>query len=42
LGIAVDVFPYTLGEIARMQDVGFIKTALAERTVLASREACAT
>ncbi len=42
LGIAVDVFPYTLGEIAGMQDVGFIKTALAERTVLASRDACAT
>ncbi len=42
LGIAVDVFPYTLGEIAEMQDVGFIKTALAERTVLASRDACAT
>ena len=39
LGIAVDVFPYTLEEIAGMQDVGFIKTVLAERTVLARREA---
>jgi predicted nucleotidyltransferase len=42
LGIAVDVLPYTLREIAGMQDVGFIKTALAERTVLASRDACTT
>ena len=42
LGIAVDVFPYTLGEIAAMQDVAFVKTALAERSVLASRDSGAS
>lgn len=37
LGIAVDVFPYTVEEIAAMQGEGFVKTALAERLVLVHR-----
>jgi predicted nucleotidyltransferase len=37
LGIAVDVFPYTLEEIAVMQHAGLVKTALSERRVLACR-----
>lgn len=37
LGLAVDVFPYTLAEIAGMQDSGLVKTALSERVVLAQR-----
>jgi predicted nucleotidyltransferase len=39
LGISVDVFPYTVQEIERMQEAGFVKTALSERIVLASRAA---
>ena len=42
LGIAVDVWPSTLEEIAGRQDVGFLKTALAGRTVLASRDVWTT
>jgi predicted nucleotidyltransferase len=42
LGIPVDVFPYTVGEIAAMRDAGFVKAALAERPLLASRAAPAT
>jgi uncharacterized protein len=37
IGIALDVFPYTMEEIETRQDSGFIKTALTERVVLASR-----
>ena len=37
LGIAVDVFPYTVAEIQAMQDEGFIRTVLAERLVLSHR-----
>ena len=37
LGIAIDVFPYTVEEIEAMQDSGLVKTALAERVVLARR-----
>jgi predicted nucleotidyltransferase len=37
LGIAVDVFPYTVAELEMLQDTGFIKSALAERIVLAAR-----
>lgn len=35
LGIPVDVFPYTREEIEAMRDAGLVKTALAERMVLA-------
>ena len=38
LGISIDVFPYTVAEIASMQDSGLVKTALAERLVLAQRK----
>ncbi len=37
LGIAVDVFPYTVEEIEGMKENGFVKTALAERIVLVRR-----
>ena len=37
LGIPVDVFPYTVTEIDAMKDSGLVKTALAERLVLAQR-----
>lgn len=37
LGVAVDVFPYTLEEIASMSDNSFVNTALRERKVLAQR-----
>jgi predicted nucleotidyltransferase len=37
LGIPVDVLPYTVAEIASMQDSGLVQTALAERLVLARR-----
>lgn len=37
LGIPVDVLPYTVAEIASMQDSDLVKTALAERLVLARR-----
>jgi predicted nucleotidyltransferase len=37
LGIAIDVFPYTAAEIEAMRGEGFLKTALAERLVLAHR-----
>lgn len=37
LGIPVDVFPYTVAEITSMQESGLVKTALAERQVLARR-----
>lgn len=37
LGIPVEVFPYTVEEIERMKDAGLVKTALAERMVLAGR-----
>jgi predicted nucleotidyltransferase len=37
LGIPVDVLPHTVAEIASMQESGLVKTALAERLVLASR-----
>lgn len=38
LGIAVDVFPYTVEEIEGMKDVGLVKAALKERVVLARRQ----
>lgn len=37
LGIAVDVFPYTVAEIQTMQDEGFMKTVFAEHLVLSQR-----
>lgn len=37
LGIAIDVFPYTVAEIEAMQDEGFMQTVLAERLVLSHR-----
>ncbi len=38
IGIAIiDEFPYTMEEIEAMQNSGFIKTALTEHVVLASR-----
>jgi predicted nucleotidyltransferase len=37
LGIAIDVFPYTVAEIEAMQDEGFMRTVLAERLVLSHR-----
>lgn len=37
VGIAIDVFPYTMEENEAMQDSGVVKTALTERVVLARR-----
>ncbi|MBI5410606.1 MAG: nucleotidyltransferase domain-containing protein [Nitrospirae bacterium] len=38
VGVPVDVFPYTVEEIEDMKDSGLVKTALAERLVLARRD----
>jgi predicted nucleotidyltransferase len=37
LGISVDVFPYTVAELETMRDPSFVKLALAECVVLATR-----
>jgi hypothetical protein len=37
VGIHVDVFPYTVEEIEAMKGEGLVKTALAERVILAER-----
>ena len=37
IGLPVDVFPYTTAEIDAMRHAGLVKTALAERRVLARR-----
>jgi predicted nucleotidyltransferase len=37
LGLPIDVFPYTAEEIDSMRHTGLVKTALAERRVLARR-----
>jgi predicted nucleotidyltransferase len=38
IGVAVEVFPYTVAEIAQMADVNFIRTLQKEKIVLISRE----
>lgn len=42
LGLSIDAFPYTVEEIERLKDSGFVRTALAERVILASRNTCQT
>lgn len=37
LGVPVDVFAYTVEEIQQMKDGGLVKSALADRLVLATR-----
>jgi predicted nucleotidyltransferase len=37
VGLTVEVFPYTLKEIERMGDGGFIKTVEREKVILSSR-----
>lgn len=38
LGVPVDVFAYTVEEIQQMKDGGLVKSALADRLVLATRK----
>jgi predicted nucleotidyltransferase len=37
VGLPVEVFPYTLNEIERMSEGGFIKTVQREKVILSSR-----
>lgn len=38
VGVPVEVFPYTVKEISEMEDIGFIRSLLKEKSVLDSRD----